>query len=282
MPHGYDLYVLGVQECVSDHTLAVIEVRCYPRVHLRRSFARTPLTPPSVDHRHPQDYLHVDGVLRLSLHSGKIVVPLGSHADKTTGRLDRVQGRGDGSFISPKFTGLAVFGGSMARRRYGIKVLRAAVHSFGKTAGSKGGVGCVIRFGQRNLAFISCHLSANNVSTGHEHKHTHAPPHPHLAWRYTLSVHLLTTTALNPNAACACCTTQNAVRRAQYKELVEALGRQLGDRYFQLTEQFHHVFWTGDLNYRMIGLRAAEVLDMLERSQVKELYEGHDGMVIDR
>ena len=72
------------------------------------------------------------------------------------------------------------------------------------------------------------------------------------------------------------------MRRAQYKELIEALGRQLGDRYFQLTEQFHHVFWTGDLNYRMVGLRAADVLDMLERSQVKELYDNYDGMVLDR
>ena len=78
------------------------------------------------------------------------------------------------------------------------------------------------------------------------------------------------------------CLPQPAMRRAQYKELIEALGRQLGDRYFQLTEQFHHVFWTGDLNYRMVGLRAADVLDMLERSQVKELYDNYDGMVLDR
>lgn len=81
-----------------------------------------------------QDYLAKDGVLRLSLHSGKFAVPLGSHADKQTGRMDRVQGRGDGSFISPKFTGIAAFCGSDARHRYNVKVLRAAVHSFGKTA----------------------------------------------------------------------------------------------------------------------------------------------------
>lgn len=100
---------------------------------------------------------------------------------------------------------------------------------------------------------------------------------------------------------------QPETRRAQYKELVEALGRQLGDRYFQLTEQFHHVFWTGDLNYRMVSLRASDVLDMLEQSkvpchpcmwrplllacdalnphsceQVPQLYSQYDGMVIDR
>ena len=80
------------------------------------------------------DYLAKDGVLRLSLHSGKFAVPLGSHADKQTGRMDCVQGRGDGSFISPKFTGIAAFCGSDARHRYNVKVLRAAVHSFGKTA----------------------------------------------------------------------------------------------------------------------------------------------------
>jgi len=133
MPHGYDLYVLGVQECVGDNTLNVIEVRIprpRPPTHswhliAGRHFGLTLVW---------QDYLQAHGVLRMSLHSGKLAVPLGSHADKSTGRLDRVLGRGDGSFISPKFTGLAVYGGATARRRYGLKVVRAAVHSFGKTA----------------------------------------------------------------------------------------------------------------------------------------------------
>lgn len=40
-----------------------------------------------------QDYLATKGVFRLSLHSTKIAVPLGSHADKTSGKLDRVEGR---------------------------------------------------------------------------------------------------------------------------------------------------------------------------------------------
>ena len=41
------------------------------------------------------------------------------------------------------------------------------------------------------------------------------------------------------------------MRRHQFAESLESLGSQLGGRYFSLTGQFHHIFWTGDLNYRM-------------------------------
>ena len=39
-------------------------------------------------------------------------------------------------------------------------------------------------------------------------------------------------------------------RRTQFRELMNNLGSQLGERDFDLTTQFHHVIWCGDLNYR--------------------------------
>jgi hypothetical protein len=32
--------------------------------------------------------------------------------------------------------------------------------------------------------------------------------------------------------------------------LVQVLGARLGNSFYNLTEQFHHVVWLGDLNYR--------------------------------
>ena len=50
------------------------------------------------------------------------------------------------------------------------------------------------------------------------------------------------------------------LRFAQYKELMKDLGASLGNEFFQMTEQFHHVVFMGDTNYRCSGLTTDEAL----------------------
>lgn len=111
-------------------------------------------------------------------------------------------GRGDGSFRSQKFTGIAAFLTPGAERF--IRLKKVAKHSFGATEGSKGGAGMVFKIYTSTVAFISVHMSSK----------------------------------------------KNEARLLHYKELVKGLGGKLGNEFFHLTEQFHHVFWVGDTNYR--------------------------------
>lgn len=107
---GYDVYILGVQEGVSN----------------------------SLFHR-------VEALTKCK----RLVLPE-TH--------DRVIGRGDGSFVSPKFTGIAVFVSDSVRHM--VKLLSVQCHSFGKTEGSKGGAGVALGIGNTTLAAISCHLAS--------------------------------------------------------------------------------------------------------------------------
>lgn len=74
---------------------------------------------------------------------------------------------------------------------------------------------------------------------------------------------------------------KNDARRAQYKELVAHLGALLGERDADLTTQFHHVVWCGDLNYRCVGLHgeplaSEEVIEALKRGENGSLFDNHD------
>jgi hypothetical protein len=71
------------------------------------------------------------------------------------------------------------------------------------------------------------------------------------------------------------------VRRAQYKELMSQLGEKLGEKDFDLAVQFHHVIWTGDLNYRCVEVNgdpmpADRVAAMLSNGLNGKLFDDHD------
>lgn len=76
-------------------------------------------------------------------------------------RQSAVWGRGDGSFVNPKFTGIAVF---VAPELLSISSIpRCFSHSFGKTEGSKGSSGVVLRIGGVTIAAVSCHLASKKT-----------------------------------------------------------------------------------------------------------------------
>eukprot|EP00742_Colponemidia_sp_Colp-10_P004786 GILJ01005106.1.p1 GENE.GILJ01005106.1~~GILJ01005106.1.p1 ORF type:complete len:859 (-),score=93.67 GILJ01005106.1:299-2875(-) len=185
---GYDLYVLGVQECVGDKVFQAVQCVFEKR-------------------RDPID--------RIMLGEGS-----------------RVAGRGDGSFIGQKYTGLGLFLNRSLRQGGFVRLLKNAAVSLGLSEGSKGGVGAVLWVMGSTIAFINCHLSANSVQE----------------------------------------------RRHGYQYLVDHLGNELGNRFFQLNEQFHHIVWMGDLNYRCFGISVNDTLSKIAKGELTELREHYDEM----
>ncbi|TYZ57719.1 hypothetical protein PybrP1_006294 [[Pythium] brassicae (nom. inval.)] len=207
LPHGYQLYVLGVQEGVSENVYHAVEAYLnrnthgtrYYRVELRNSLALLP------NKHHPPDAV-----------------------------IDAVHGRGDGAFVGTKFTGLGVFVAAPAQSK--VAFVRAGTHKFSVTSGSKGGVAVALRVHTTTLVFVNCHLDARN----------------------------------------------DAYRREQVRSLNASLGKVMGHHSFDLTEQFHHVVWMGDLNYRIVHLDPEMVLHMLAEGRNLELHDKFDGLLNDR
>ena len=54
----------------------------------------------------------------------------------------------------------------------------------------------------------------------------------------------------------------------------------LGDPNFHLNEQFHHVIWMGDLNYRCSGVGGVEAQNMLNSGQMWKLFDKYDDLLI--
>jgi endonuclease/exonuclease/phosphatase family metal-dependent hydrolase len=75
-------------------------------------------------------------------------------------------------------------------------------------------------------------------------------------------------------------------RRQQYRALVTQLGSSLAEEGFHLNEQFHHIIWVGDMNYRLCTrkdkdgsyqqMSSDQVQQMLEYSQHRTLFDNHD------
>ena len=69
--------------------------------------------------------------------------------------------RGDGSFLNPKFTGIAVFVSPKLAEH--VSVLGLHRHSFGASEGSKGGVGVALRVYDTSMVFVNCHLASKKI-----------------------------------------------------------------------------------------------------------------------
>ncbi|DBA03342.1 TPA: hypothetical protein N0F65_004619 [Lagenidium giganteum] len=207
VPRGYQLYVLGIQEGVSENVYHAV-LAYLQRNEEGMSYARLTLK-----------------------NSDFMVLNKGHPADAT---IDAVRGRGDGAFMGTKFTGLAVFYAESIRDK--VKLVRAGVHKFNLTSGSKGGVAVALMVNQTTMVFVNCHLDARN----------------------------------------------DGYRREQIRNLNANLGRIMGHYSFDLTEQFHHVVWMGDMNYRIVNINAQVVLELLEKKRNTELHDKFDGLLNDR
>nr|CCA25413.1 conserved hypothetical protein [Albugo laibachii Nc14] len=208
IPLGYHLYVIGVQESVSEHVYHAIEAYLN-RNQLRKVYFRL-------------DLKNCDFLIKNHSYTGEAVI-------------DAVRGRGDGAFVGTKFTGIAVF--YAVEIQENIKLIRSGAHKFNLTSGSKGGVAVALMLNQTTtIVFVNCHLDARN----------------------------------------------DTYRREQIKTLNACLGRVMGHHNFDLTFQFHHVVWMGDLNYRIVSIDSKRVLQLLGEGRVNELHDRHDGLLIDR
>ncbi|KAG7400175.1 hypothetical protein PHYBOEH_006714 [Phytophthora boehmeriae] len=207
LPHGYHLYVLGVQEGVSENVYHAVEA------YLNRNEEGT-------------------RYYRMELKNSDFMVNHKNYPPDAV--IDAVHGRGDGAFVGTKFTGMAVF--YCARVKEKVKLIRAGVHKFKLTSGSKGGVAVALMVNQTTMVFVNCHLDARN----------------------------------------------DTYRREQIRNLNANLGRVMGHYSFDLTEQFHHVVWMGDMNYRIVLLDPQMVLHMLEEGRNLELHDKFDGLLNDR
>ncbi len=128
-----------------------------------------------------------------------------------------MEGRGDGSFLSTKYTGIQLFVRQSLQPH--IRLMRSAGVSLGFTEGSKGGASFLVQIFGVNVVFVCVHLSARTA----------------------------------------------VERRAGYSALIEGVGNQLGDSYFQLLEQFPHVVFFGDLNYRTVAMDHVQALEAIKK-----------------
>jgi acylphosphatase len=108
-------------------------------------------------------------------------------------------------------------------------------------AGNKGGVGIGLTFNETSILFISSHLAANNSGE-------------------------------TPNTE----TDHTKVRNQNIEEIIGAL--KLGNKSLDVTGQYHHIFFMGDMNYRVeipfeTALKLAQdgkYNELLEKDQLKK------------
>jgi hypothetical protein len=128
-----DLYLLGMQEGISESVFSATEA----------------LTGT------------VAGCVRIPL--GEVVASEkgdgrgGGEGSEKGAWTDKIHGRGDGSLMGTKFTGLALFVNHRVRAK--VRVLGCVAHSLEKL-GSKGGVAVALNVDGTTVVFVTCHLEA--------------------------------------------------------------------------------------------------------------------------
>ncbi len=226
IPTGYKLYVVGLQESVSEQTYK----------HLDQFFAQKqfdctrllllPAVPQGgqggTDGSDPSTGSGAGNNSGSGSGSSSSSSSSSSDANPPPGTV-KVEGRGDGSFLKPKCTSLAVWVARPARSL--VTHCASQGVSMGFTQGSKGGAAIALKILDSTFVFVSVHLSSTTLSA----------------------------------------------RRTCYSTLIESLGNVLGERFFQALEQFHHVIFLGDLNYRLKNITAAEAVKFMQRGDVAGL-----------
>jgi hypothetical protein len=126
VPSGYDLYVVALQEAVSDEVYDAFEQR------LSMS----------------------DGISRLDLHTFGAGSGQGAEEGENRRRPDQILGRGDGSMLHPKFTGLAIFARDSFVKAGRIRILKVGTCSTAVLT-SKGGAAAALSLDGQSVVFIS-------------------------------------------------------------------------------------------------------------------------------
>lgn len=193
LPAGCDVYCLGVQEAASESLFEAVEsllsiedverlsppVRQSRRRNARRKAARPPRQRfPVVDGFAEEDdegYRRDDDDDDEDDHDRQSPPPptasdglldadeerLASACAAARGR-DRVEGRGDGSLLGTKFTGLAVFAKRHLSREGRVRMVACAAHCV-QPLSSKGAAACVLQVDDATICFATGHLEAKRA-----------------------------------------------------------------------------------------------------------------------
>ena len=160
-----DLYFLGLQEGVSESVFHATEALCA----ILAACDRLPLDDASADRdaggaaSGSASAAPVHGAPSASSSSSSSSGGGGSSCgEKHLTARDKIHGRGDGSLVSTKFTGLAVFVNKAHRRN--VRVLGCVAHPLEKL-GSKGGVAVALDVAGETLVFVTSHLEAMKRDT---------------------------------------------------------------------------------------------------------------------
>ncbi|KAA0152003.1 hypothetical protein FNF27_05252 [Cafeteria roenbergensis] len=159
VPRDYDIYVLGVQEAVSDRIFRAVArfTGCYQLpLHAKLEPAKEASETHAVRSRRMGRAICVQEFID-DARKGKHP----QRAASMTDMLDRVFGRGDGALIRPKFTGIAVFVTPSAAPY--VRLLGVYKHSFGASEGSKGGVGVALGVYDSTMAFVTAHMASKRI-----------------------------------------------------------------------------------------------------------------------
>jgi hypothetical protein len=175
-----------------------------------------------------------------------------AHVPAANGHPGKIYGRGDGSFISPKFTGIRVYCRSSSREH--VSVVGAAGASAGINEGSKGAVGALIRVKDTTLLAISCHLAKHDMQ---KRRDQYGDICRKLAEGLAAS---------SPLSSPSASTSPGA------SGLGPAAGG-VGD----LHSQYHHIIWFGDMNYHVKkakdgGCTPDEAISCIRDGQLHALY----------
>eukprot|EP01038_Epipyxis_sp_PR26KG_P016185 gene16185-22010_t len=209
IPAGYDMYVIGVQECVSE---AIFE--CFDSLLLAEGCRR----------------LKLDSFSSNTNNNGATEV-ISSSND-----FSKLYGRSEGTLLSLKFTGIAVY--VNASLGGDVNMLQVTNFPFSSVQ-SRGGVAVALNVFGRTVVFINSQLDASD----------------------------------------------HVLRREQYETLFIQLGQQLGEHGYHLNEQFHHIIWFGDMNYRLVDksgnpMPVETALKMLEDGRLcRTLFDAHDHLI---
>ncbi|KAJ1399047.1 hypothetical protein B484DRAFT_251482 [Ochromonadaceae sp. CCMP2298] len=244
VPSGYDIYVLGVQDCVSDSVFdcltGLLEAEGCRRLRLDCSILSDMLGDHgqggSVDLGKPSTYEPSPGNRS---HQSAAPSPSCSGVSNggtvTPGDFSKLVGRGEGSLLSVKFTGIAVF----VKHDLLTDVRLLAVTNIPiSPSQSRGGVAAALSVMGRTVVFVCCQFFAKHA--------------------------------------------ENLRQEDQYRDLLMGLGSQLAEPGFHLLEQFHHILWCGDFSYGLVDISGNPmppdtVCEMLQDGRlVRTLFDTHD------
>ena len=209
---------------------------------------------------HEGEYFFSQLELYLRRHNVRHVPPANGHPGK-------IYGRGDGSFISPKFTGIRVYCSDAWREH--VSVVGAAGASAGMNEGSKGAVGMLIRVKDSTLLAISSHLAKHDPQKRRDQygdlcrklaEGLAAPSVP-------------SSSSSSSSSSVVSGSPSGSASSGGSAASAAGGGGGIGD----LHCQYHHMIWFGDMNYHIKkveddGCTVDEAVSCIRRGELQALY----------